>query len=258
MDYINQVLLSLVPELDIPDVVPTTNMLIGIFPRGVNSHISTRKLKLSDMMADASLGELDSPAEKQLLFSVYQCNLECLQSFASLWKGKEAFKEIFTPSLVILQNLQNSIASSKSIKECLHPVAEEINRAINSINQLIRVGSANRVPLALQEHKPIPIPTYAPKFEENYNVDKKSYDPDVQRQEFTKLRAQVKKEKKAALRDLRKDSQFDARERIKDRRKKDEEYHEMLARLERSIQTEEGAEKNKYEREKRARKGKRK
>lgn len=134
---------------------------------------------------------------------------------------------------------------------------ENIPELADKYSRITKFKLADRKPLTLHKHRPLAIKTMAPKFEENFNVDKKSYNPDMALQETQKLRAELKKEKKSALREIRKDAAFEAREKIRERREKDDAYHEKMARLVRSVQTEEGAEKNAYERERASRKRKR-
>ncbi|KAG5363465.1 putative nucleolar complex protein 14 [Yarrowia sp. B02] len=134
---------------------------------------------------------------------------------------------------------------------------EEIPELADKYERISKFKLQDRKPLTLHKHRPLALKTMAPKFEENFNVDKKSYNPDMALQETQKLRAELKKEKKSALREIRKDAAFEAREKIRERREKDDAYHEKMARLVRSVQTEEGAEKNAYERERASRKRKR-
>ena len=95
-----------------------------------------------------------------------------------------------------------------------------------------------------------------PKFEESYNPDK-HYDPDRERTELSKLKAEHKRERKGALRELRKDANFIARESLREKKERDAQYEKKYKRLVAEIQGEEGREGNLYEREKRMRKGKR-
>lgn len=61
--------------------------------------------------------------------------------------------------------------------------------------------------MELQHHKAIAIPSLIPKFEENYSADR-NYDPDQDRVNTSKLRKQVKSERKGAIKELRKDAKF--------------------------------------------------
>ena len=116
-------------------------------------------------------------------------------------------------------------------------------------NHLLHARKSLR-PLTLHYHRPLPIKTYIPKFEETYSLDKRSYDPNADRVALSKLKAEYKREKKGVLRELRKDSRFIAREKLKGDKKSSKEYHEKMRRLTALIQTEEGAAGNEYKRAK--------
>jgi len=110
-----------------------------------------------------------------------------------------------------------------------------------------------RRPLELHHHRPLAIKTSIPKFEESFNPDK-HYDPDRERADASKLRAEHKRERKGAIRELRKDAQFIARESLREKKEKDAAYEKKYKRLVAEIQGEEGKEAKAYEREKEARK----
>ena len=110
-----------------------------------------------------------------------------------------------------------------------------------------------RRPLELHHHKPLAIPSNVPKFEEDYNMDKHN-DPDDERRELARLKAEHKREHKGAVREIRKDSRFIARVKLADDKKTGAEYHAKMARLTAMIQNEEGAASNEYKREKSRRK----
>jgi len=81
----------------------------------------------------------------------------------------------------------------------------------------------------------------------------KRYDPDTDRREMAKLKAEYKREKKGAVREIRKDSRFISRVKLAEDKKTSKEYHAKMARLTAMIQSEEGAAANEYRRQ-RARK----
>ena len=110
-----------------------------------------------------------------------------------------------------------------------------------------------RRPLELHHHRPLAIKTSIPKFEESFNPDK-HYDPDRERAEASKLRAEHKRERKGAMRELRKDANFIARESLREKKEKDAAYEKKYKRLVAEIQGEEGKEAKAYEREKEWRK----
>ena len=71
---------------------------------------------------------------------------------------------------------------------------------------------------------------------------------------MNKVKHELKKEKKAALKDIRQENRFIAREQISEKKRMYDDYHKKMANIVNSIQSEEGAEKNQYERERKQRK----
>lgn len=159
------------------------------------------------------------------------------------WNDKSAFTEICDTIQPIL-----------SIYQERYPKMSSVTKVIEKIERMKNLNT--HYPLSLQNHRPTAIPSYAPKFEENFNPEKKSYDPDATRNEVNRMKAQLKKERKFMMKELRKDTKFEARQRIEEKRKEAETYHAKMSNIINTINTEEGAEKNKYEREKKLRAGK--
>jgi nucleolar protein 14 len=86
----------------------------------------------------------------------------------------------------------------------------------------------SRKPLTLQHHRAIPIATYLPKFDEGFNPNRR-FDPDTERAAQNKLRALYKKEKKGAVRELRKDNKFLAVEEAKRKKTDDAAYEKKVS-----------------------------
>ncbi|CAI4320564.1 AGA_1a_G0007400.mRNA.1.CDS.1 [Saccharomyces cerevisiae] len=164
-------------------------------------------------------------------------------TISTVWKSLPAFNEIILP----IQQLLSAYTSKYSD-------FEKPRNILNKVEKLTKF--TEHIPLALQNHKPVSIPTHAPKYEENFNPDKKSYDPDRTRSEINKMKAQLKKERKFTMKEIRKDAKFEARQRIEEKNKESSDYHAKMAHIVNTINTEEGAEKNKYERERKLRGGK--
>ncbi len=80
-------------------------------------------------------------------------------------------------------------------------------------------------------------------------MDRKNYDPDRERAEETKLKRQHKRELKGAVRELKKDAEFIARERLHSIKEKDSEYKRKIGTIMGQLQSQEGAMRG-YEREK--------
>ncbi|KAI4730920.1 Nop14-like protein [Aureobasidium sp. EXF-10728] len=174
------------------------------------------------------------PSEKDL-----QPHVNNILAMADLWSAKSAFGQIFSPAaLSSLQALKGQKKSSQHL------------------SIMLSQARLRRRPLELHHHRPLPIRTSIPKFEENFNPDK-HYDPDRERADAAKLKKEYKRERKGAVRELRKDANFIAREQLRDKKERDAEYEKKYKRLVAEIQGEEGHEAKQYEREKRMRKSKR-
>lgn len=104
----------------------------------------------------------------------------------------------------------------------------QIDSLSTSLTRMLGLATSSRQPLLMQYHKPIPIATYIPKFDEGYNPNRK-FDPDTERAETQKLKSLYKKEKKGAIRELRKDNRFLAAEEGKRKAVKDAEYTKKVS-----------------------------
>lgn len=174
---------------------------------------------------------LKSPHITPALISAHVKNIITL---ADLWSSTPAFVEIFTPLLSPLTSLSQT-------------------STVHRLRVLIQNSRLHRRPQELHHHRPLPIKSSIPKFEEGFDPNK-HYDPDRERAEATRLQKEYKREKKGALRELRKDANFIAREKLKEKKDRDRKYEEKYRKLVAEIQGTEGKEKNDYEREKRNRK----
>jgi nucleolar protein 14 len=161
-----------------------------------------------------------------------------IRTISTLWSHHSAFIEILQPTLISLLQAY-----------------KDATKLLNHLTLLLNQSQLQRRPLALHNHRPIPIKSLIPKFEENFNPDR-HYDPDRERADGARLRKEYKREKKGAVRELRKDASFLAREKLREKKEKDKAYEEKYRRLVASIQGEEGREAKEYEKEKRKRKGK--
>jgi len=123
------------------------------------------------------------------------------------------------------------------------PLKNRIAQTVDTIQRLLRFSRQARRPLRLQAHKPIPIPSYIPKFEHSTSSYLRTRDPDHERQEAAKLRRQYKEERKGAIRELRKDARFLAGVEQEKQREKDKSYHERIKKVFGSIEVERAEEK---------------
>ncbi|OAL37383.1 hypothetical protein AYO20_03232 [Fonsecaea nubica] len=225
--------------LHVPIRLPTRPLRV----RSTSATVS-EKLSFKDCIMNRS--EEDGPSQGITLLNAF---IRLTMQAASLWSHKSALPEIVQPFVHALTHLSHQ-------RKMLPPQTLTLDN--NTLSALLALQSASvksRLPLLLHNHRPLAIKTSLPAFIENYNPDR-HYDPDRQRAELSKLKAEHKKERKGAMRELRKDANFIARQQLQEKKKRDEEYEKKYKRLVAEIQGEEGHEAKAYERERRKRKGK--
>lgn len=126
---------------------------------------------------------------------------------------------------------------------------DRIKAELEHLTRLLKFSREGRRPLQLQSHKPIPIATYIPKFSSSSSSYMRARDPDAEKQQAAKLRAQYRQEKKGAMRELRKDNRFLAGV-VQDKKEaEDRRYQEHIKRAMGSLEGER-AEQKKEQREK--------
>ncbi|KAB5580336.1 nucleolar protein 14 [Coniochaeta sp. 2T2.1] len=180
--------------------------------------------------------------------SILSTAASILKSAAETWTGKASYTETFSPALPVLSHLL-----SAKCKPHLPPtLATQLTHLQSYLQHALRAAHLSRRNLELHHHKPLAIKSAVPKFEDSFDPDK-HYDPDRERAETAKLKAEHKREKKGAMRELRKDARFLARENLQRKKVVDEAYEKKYRRLVAEIQSTEGKESNDYEREREAR-----
>ncbi|KAI0617805.1 Nucleolar protein 14 [Pyrenophora tritici-repentis] len=138
----------------------------------------------------------------------------------------------------------------------LSPHATPTLLAAHAKNVLTAASTYETSPSFIEIFTPLLPPLKSSKqtpFEESFDPNR-HYDPDKERAEAKRLQKDYKRERKGAMRELRKDAHFIARESLREKKEKDRAYENKYRRLVAEIQGEEGRERNGYEREKKARK----
>ncbi|KAJ2882633.1 nucleolar complex protein 14 [Coemansia aciculifera] len=159
-------------------------------------------------------------------YGILRACLQLSRRFIDSYFQLPAFIECFEP----LQKLLAKISERLPKFRLQHAPAEVVDLLATTrtyLDEQLEQARSARVPLKLQYHKPLAIGSFAPKFESAYNLDV-HYDPDRSRNEITKLRRQVNKERRGAVRELRRDAQFVAGERLKEQREKDKSYADKM------------------------------
>ncbi|RLV89330.1 putative nucleolar complex protein [Spathaspora sp. JA1] len=238
VNFIEFAMLQLIPE---PSKMPRTEEMTFVprFSLSKNETInSDGVISISQLFDSSSTSKL----KPQLLVKL----IDIMDNTITIYKEKSCLVEILDSFIPILKHLVKYYAIS--IPKLTSTLDKFVKLQTNSVK--------SRKPLTLQHHRALAMATFAPKFEENFNPDKKSYDVNKERADLNKIKHQIKMEKKAALKDIRQENKFIAREQISEKKAMYEEYHKKMANIVNSISTVEGAEKNQYEREKKQRKNK--
>lgn len=146
--------------------------------------------------------------------------LALLRRFAELYKALDGFVELYGPALELLEHVESKHlpAAHKAnaqwylVSSHADPVFLDVQAQLatltDALQRLLKFARQARTPLRLQAHKPIPIPTYIPKFESTSSNYLRRQDPDHEKNQASKLRSQYKQERKGAIRELRKDARF--------------------------------------------------
>ncbi|KAJ7055008.1 nucleolar protein 14 [Mycena amicta] len=207
---------------DLPGSFPAPDFRTDL---ALDSKKLTKELPKADL-AVLLLGAENAEAKAQLLLLA----VDILGRFAEMYKPLDGFVELYEPILEILLRVRD-----------LH--YSRIATVTDALTRLLKFANAGRRPLLLQAHKPIPIPSYVPKFEMSKSSYLRNQDPDKERNEAAKLRAQYKQERKGAIRELRKDARFLAGVEQEKQREKDRAYGERMHKVVGEIQTERAEEK---------------
>lgn len=200
-------------------------------------------------LADGVPGEHEEKQAAAVKVAVMATCVQVLEAAADLWTGKSAFLETFEQVVKVLEHVRGEACRGDLPAQ----LCDRTAKLEAKLARMLRLAQLSRRPLELHHHRPLAIKTYIPKFEETFDPDK-HYDPDRERAELAKLKAEHKKERKGAMRELRKDANFMAREKLRIKKAKDEAYEKKYKRLVAEIQSEEGREANAYEREREGRK----
>ncbi|KAI9358031.1 nucleolar protein 14 [Pilaira anomala] len=223
LNFLNRALVMLAPKKMFEENVP------GYFPvpeTTIDLSIQDTKGQGIETIGSVKLEELSIEADEEskddaIRLSLLQGTLRMFERYLQLYASTPAFVEVFEDTLLVVSKL-TTIEWHKELETLLNTVQNRLERQIKFSKE-----KRTKTPLRMQQHRPIPIAQHLPKFEKAYSMDR-HYDPDHERAQQHKLESQIKKEKKGALRELRKDNQFIAREKAKERKQKDAEYNKMV------------------------------
>ncbi|KAM9734391.1 nucleolar protein 14 [Menidia menidia] len=186
---------------------------------------SKKSIPLSDTQHLQLSSELDRDHHRLTCLST--C-LGLVERCCQLYKDLTSFTYIFQPIEILL----SKHLSTQTLPESLQELSSTILNAI-------RNAAAPHRRLVFEKKKPIPLKLLTPKIVEVLDYGKKRGSTREER-EKERLKHKYKKEFKGALREIRKDSRFLAREKLGEVMKRDDERKRKVRELFGSLATQEG------------------
>uniref|UniRef100_A0A665WVJ0 NOP14 nucleolar protein homolog (yeast) n=1 Tax=Echeneis naucrates TaxID=173247 RepID=A0A665WVJ0_ECHNA len=186
---------------------------------------SKKELPLSATQNLVHKNEMDR--DQHRLMCLFTC-LDLVKRCCLLYKDLISFQHIFQP----IRTLLSKHLSAQSLPEPLQELHGEILEAIG-------VATVTHSRLVFEKKKPIPLKLLTPKIVEVLDYGKKRGSNREEREQ-ERLKHKYKKEFKGALREIRKDSRFLAREKLNEVMNRDAERKRKVKELFGSLATQEG------------------
>jgi len=143
--------------------------------------------------------------QPSLAVASYSTLLQLVHQAAQLWQpGCVSYAELFVPMLDALTHLLD-LQDQKQLSTLSPTLQAYTSHLRKYLSQSALHSVSLRTPLAASL-APLALKTHAPMFEESYNPTK-NYDPIKERAHIKELSQKLKREKKGALRELRRDTQ---------------------------------------------------
>jgi nucleolar protein 14 len=155
--------------------------------------------------------EGESPPSSSHVWCMLRAALSLLREFSSLWADLPAAKEIFSPFLCHLERLREIIDL-----ECDN-TAKLFQEVRSSLERVCFVKKKN---LLMLKQKAKSIAFHEPKFDESFTAGRRKSHSKAE-SERQKLIHKVRREKKGAIREIRKDYRFLAQQKLKDQMERD-------------------------------------
>lgn len=155
--FLHMLLVLFSPAIDVSSI---NIQNLGLFPIG-DAELEFGELRLTEALENKELDYLrilTAPAESisitsQIKSSLMTPTIALLAKSVELYSSYSSFNELYGPTRNLLSKL---------------PQSEEIEALTARIDLIIASGNVKRQYLQLQKFKPVPIPTFVPKFEEEY------------------------------------------------------------------------------------------
>ena len=193
--------------------------------------IPPSNLKLSDM----SINDNEKDITESFSVSCLNSALKMLIKLTDIWKELPSSKSIFAD---LKYRLLPKLAIAK-----LHQTIKRNIEILSSKLELIMNDTevAKKLSLSKQREKPVTmLKLYEPELEDNFDPFQKKHYGSREKLEMDKLQHKVKREKKSAKKDLRKDTAFLAKQKAKESREKDRERMQKTRSIMSGLGSQEG------------------
>lgn len=197
-----------------------------------------KPLPITKTLGEVSEAELTT--DEVRISALNHC-LSALNKFVDMYQDLPASVEIFATVKEHLQRIPVNLYPA--------PFKELHSTLLSRLND-IYIASLSRKHLTLQARKPEAIKTFEPKFEEHYEVRSRRGAGNKATNEKQKLRYKYKKEFKGAIREIRKDNKFLAKQKLQEQLEKDAERMRKVKEIEHMLSNQQ-AETNAMNRKKR-------
>ena len=165
----------------------------------------------------------DKSNEPERKIQVFLTTLELLEAASETWKSNPSYPEIFHSTIPILTH----ISTTKLFAALPTSLQTQTRTLLSTLIRRAQLSKSSRSALALQSHRPIPIPSYLPRFSMSHSFDSKN-DPDHVRAAQSRLKAVHRRERKSLVRELRKEARTEAVVRSEEGKMRDRIYEEKM------------------------------
>ncbi|XP_038064843.1 nucleolar protein 14-like isoform X2 [Patiria miniata] len=219
------------------DVIPPFKPVgrhIDVLRLQSNSNTVTRNIKVKpqcilEVLSQAEARELETDEFRCWALST---TLSLLSEFAKLYQGLTCAKEIFAP---IRGWLEAEGIPIKRYPDNIQGLHESLLKQVTSLSDQPKIC------LQREKKRPRPLQMFDPKIEEDYDpIRKKKKDVGSAKNEKQRLLHNYKREMKGAIREIRKDAQFLAREKLNEQIERDLERKEKVKRIHQLLAGQEG------------------
>ncbi|XP_033633176.1 nucleolar protein 14-like isoform X2 [Asterias rubens] len=195
----------------------------------ITRNMKIQPVRILEVLSQADHQELDTDEFRCWCLAT---SLSLLSQCVELYKELASAKEIFTP---VRASLDSGRIPFQRYPEQIQELYESLSTELKSLDEKPKKC------LQRQKKKPFTLHMFEPKIEEDYDpIRKKRNNEGSEKNEKQRLLHNYKRELKGAMREIRKDTQFLAREKLKEQIERDTERKEKVKRIHQLLAGQEG------------------